>query len=137
MSVRLLVPAKSTNFEIISNDCASANKKSFRNHRLHKNNLFEHCGYPVTGKKLSTILIGKSGYIGVFRGYVTTTDHENVYLQYGILWRFSGEQSDVLLHPIGRNFTYTHLTYNLRKFFPIFGTPVLPKNATFTGKTKL
>ena len=69
-----------------------------------------------------------------FRDYVTTTDHENVYLQYGIIWRFSDQPSDVLLHPIGRGFEYTHLTYNLRKFFPIFGEPKLPKNATFTGK---
>jgi len=64
--------------------------------------------------------------------YITSTSHENIYNAYGILWRFSDQQSDVLLHPIGRNFSYTHLTYNLRKFYPIFGTPPMPKNATLT-----
>lgn len=64
--------------------------------------------------------------------YITTSDHENVYLSYGIMWHFSDQESDILLHPIGRNFSFTSMTYNLRKFVPTFGTPPLPKNASFT-----
>ena len=70
-------------------------------------------------------------------GIVTTRDPESLFKQFGIYWRIQDQRASVLTRPIGRNFSWIHLTYNLREFFPIFGLPPLPKwttdNPSFTG----
>jgi len=51
---------------------------------------------------------------------------------FGLYWRIESERESVLTRPVGRNFTWIHLSYNLRDFYPIFGMPELPWNTTLT-----
>ena len=65
---------------------------------------------------------------------ITNRDHENVFKHFGLYWRIQSQRESVLTRPIGRNFSWIHLTYNLREFYPIFGLPPMPPKANFTGK---
>jgi hypothetical protein len=56
------------------------------------------------------------------------------WIPYDIRPCIQSELESVLTHPIGRNFSRIHLTNNLREFYPYFGVPPLPKNATFGGE---